>query len=144
MPGLPIHSYFLDLQPAFTLPLFPGIFGFYIFIHNKEHAYLPARDGVFGSYHFYKIIPDITKRYSQAYRLDRTHLKNLNTKNQPCDEGDSKPNTTTCITRHLEKEVGCSMGTYGSDPKIERYHFMNISSCTFNQLCILGAITSTK
>ena len=106
--------------------------------------YFPRKDGLFGSYFFYEDIPDRKKMFSKSYSLERTHLKILNTKNQPCDEGDSKPNTTTCITRHLEKEVGCSMGTYGSDPKMERYHFLNESSCTFNQLCILGAITSTK
>ena len=84
--------------------------------------YIPKRDGAFGSSYFKKHIPDHTKRYSQRYSLERTHMKLLRTKNQECDDKNSEPNTTICITRHLEKTVGCSLGMQGGDPHIERYH----------------------
>ena len=82
--------------------------------------YFPRRDGAFGSFFFYKQLPATNKRYGQEYRLEQTHLKILRTKNQVCDEGTSEPNTTICITRHLEKMVGCSIGMAGADPNIER------------------------
>ena len=87
--------------------------------------YFPKKDGIFGSSYFYKDMPAHRyghKRFGQTYRLDRTHWKIMRTKDQICDEGNSEPNTTMCITRHLENKVGCSIGMLGADPHIERYH----------------------
>ena len=87
--------------------------------------YAPKLDGAFGSFYFHTRIPDPTKNYGQTFRLERTHMKLLKTKNQVCDDDDdSKPNTTLCITAHFEKTVGCSIGMQGGDPNIGRYNLM--------------------
>ena len=116
---------------------------FFFFVHNKGQMYVPKKDGIFGSSFFRRHIPALNKKYGQSYRLDRTHMKIMRTKNQICDERNSEPNTTMCITRHLEKTVGCSMGMLGTDPHMERYHLMIhcMPSCTMIQSFILGAIT---
>ena len=136
----------INLQPSFLLPLSADLMGYYFFIHNKGQMYFPKKDGVFGSSFFYKPIQSIharNKKYGQSYRLEQTHLKILRTENQICDDGNSEPNTTMCITRHLEKTVGCSMGMLGTDPHMERYHLMIhcMPSCSMIQSFILGAIT---
>ena len=86
--------------------------------------YIPKLDEAFGSFYFHTRIPDQNRSYGQTYRLERTHMKQLKTKNQVCDDENSKPNTTVCITTHFEKAVGCSMGMQGGGPNIERYNSM--------------------
>ena len=54
------------------------------------------------------------------YNLERIHWKTLNTESERCDESESEPNTTICITRYIEQSVGCSMGYHGTDPEKER------------------------
>ena len=112
-------------QPIILLRVPVGNMGFFFFIHNKGQMYFPRFDEAFGSFYFYREIsypPPNYKVYHhmQSYRLERTHWKTLNTENQRCDEGNSVPNTTKCITRYLEQTVGCSMGLYGSDPGMKR------------------------
>ena len=115
----------IDPQPSFVVPFFPNTRGIYFFIHNKGQMYFPKKDGTFGSAFFYINIHDRTRRYSQSYRLGRTHMKLLRTKSQACDDDEnSEPNTTMCITRHLERAAGCSMGMEGGDPHVERYNLM--------------------
>ena len=84
---------------------------------------MPKRDAAFGSFYIHKILPIYKDRvmHHQIYRLERTHWKTLNTGNQRCDEENATHNTTQCITRYIEKKVGCSMGMYGTDPDIKRY-----------------------
>ena len=108
------------LQPSFFLPISADTRGFYIFIHNQGQMYTPKLDGGFGSFFFHIRIPDPTRRYGQTYRLERTHMKLLKTKNQVCDDENTKPNTTLCITTYFEKAVGCSIGMRGGEPNIER------------------------
>ena len=87
--------------------------------------YTLKQDGAFGSFYFHIRIPDRTRSYGQTYRLERTHMKLLKTKNQVCDDDDdSKPNTTVCMTTHFEKAVGCSIGMQGGGSNIERYNSM--------------------
>ena len=83
--------------------------------------YIPRLDGAFGSFYFHTYIPNKTRSYGQAFRLERTHIKLLKTDNQECDDENSEPNTTMCITRHLEQALDCSMGLQGGGQNIERY-----------------------
>ena len=83
--------------------------------------YFLKKDNPFGSYYLFLRMPEDREMYWRAkYQLERSHWKTLNTDNERCDETDSEPNTTKCITRYLEQSVGCSMGLYGTDPELER------------------------
>ena len=94
--------------------------------------FFPRQDNIFGSFYFAK--RGLTRyfencefdrgpcAYRQSYKLERTHWKTLNTKNQRCDDGSSRPNTTSCITQYLDKKIGCSMGLHGADPYMKRYY----------------------
>ena len=85
--------------------------------------YLPKQDEAFGSFYFHKSYnPPRQKyswRYDQGYRLERTHWKILDTQDQRCDKGSLRVDTTTCITRYLEKTIGCSMGLHGTNPTLK-------------------------
>ena len=94
---------------------------FAFFIHNRDQMYLPRQDQLFGSYYFPVGMPTDKEVFTIAsYELERTHWKTLNTEKDRCDETDSEANTTKCITQFLEQSVGCSMGSYGADPSMER------------------------
>ena len=93
------------------------------FVHNKGQMYIPKQDGAFGSFYFPKTFPwgnMVNMTYSHEYRLERTHLKTLDTRDQRCDKEISSADTITCITQYLESTIGCSMGLYGTDLNLRR------------------------
>ena len=89
--------------------------------------YLPKIDEPFGSYFFNKVNPAAEKfdlkqyRYSQAYRLMRTHWKILDRGEQKCDKSQAESTTTECISRYLEGTIGCSMGMALGNSEMKRY-----------------------
>ena len=83
--------------------------------------YFIKQDNPFGSYYFYLIMPqDREVMWYARYQLERTRWKTLNTKNERCDEKNSEPKTTKCITQYLEQSAGCFMGLHGTDTDLER------------------------
>ena len=83
--------------------------------------YFVKKNNPFGSYYFYLEMPnDREVKWYTSYQLERTRWKTLNTENERCDDTDSDPNMTKCITGYLERSVGCSMGLHGTDPDMER------------------------
>ena len=113
------------LQPKITVNIPKDHMVFFFFIHNKDQMYIPKFDGAFGSYYFYKALlgsnySPCNKSCGQSYLLTRIRRKTLNTPSQRCDEGDGPVNTAQCISRYLDKKIGCSMGLHGTDPKANR------------------------
>ena len=83
--------------------------------------YFPKRDEAFGSFYIYKMMAKHEGWMNhQKYRIERTHWKTLNTEKQRCDNENATNNTTKCITRYIEKTIGCSMGMYGTDQDLKR------------------------
>lgn len=83
--------------------------------------YVPKQDDAFGGCYFYRGTGVLSNgSYYQSYTLTRTRWKTLNTATQRCDEGKSAANTTKCITRYLERTIGCSLGLHGTDPGVKR------------------------
>ena len=98
-----------------------GHTGFHFFIHNKDQMYFIKEDNAFGSYYQFLRMPrERGTRFLAKYNLERTFWKTLNTESERCDETESDPNTTKCITHYIEQSVGCSLGYHGTDPEMER------------------------
>ena len=81
--------------------------------------FIPNWVDVYGS-HFIKIndvqshiIVDKKKRFSQTITIAKSGLKALDQPSDRCDGEASTPTTSSCITKFIEKKVGCSMNLYG-------------------------------
>ena len=61
-----------------------------------------------------------TTAFEFDYNLKKVEWKTLSTDKMPCDGNTEKPSTTRCITRHLEREVGCSMGLQHGNVSLEK------------------------
>ena len=91
--------------------------------------YLPNYENTFGSSFLKIILPHGTEErkgsskflYSQNYLIRKTYLKALDKDQQRCDSGNTVENTTKCITRFLEREIGCSMGLLGDTSLYPRF-----------------------
>ena len=98
-----------------------------MFIYNKGQMYLPNYENTFGSSFLKITLPPFERKGSsdfrlfQDYHIRKTHLKALDKDEQRCDIGNTVENTTKCITRFLEQEVGCSMGLLGGTSSYPRF-----------------------
>ena len=80
--------------------------------------FIPNWVDVYGS-HFLKvndgqshIVADRKKRLSQTITIAKSGLKAIDQPSDRCD-GEAPTPTSSCITKHIEKKVGCSMNLYG-------------------------------
>ena len=51
--------------------------------------------------------------YEQEMTITKTGLKALNQKKEPCDSNTRHPNTSKCIARYIEKQIGCRINIHG-------------------------------
>ena len=80
----------------------------------------PKNDLIFGSAYVYKFLKQ-GNNFFQAFAITRTRWKTLDTPDKRCDEDRrTEAKTTMCITRSIDKLIGCSMGLSGSDPAAKR------------------------
>ena len=57
--------------------------------------------------------PELGKHYQQIMTITKTRLNGLDTPSERCSTDDRKPNTTSCIVRHFEEQLGCSINMNG-------------------------------
>ena len=92
------------------LPQYEKAFGSaFLTIDLPNHGFNTERD------------PNNSYSYSQNYVLKRTHWKALDYEEQRCGHEGNAGSTTKCITKYLEREIGCSMGLLGSSPTLTRF-----------------------
>ena len=105
-------------------------FGLQVFIHNKDQMYFPKIDKIFGS-EFMALQVDsarmkkvkeenTTYRIMTTYSMVKTHWKALDTPLKRCIKENEEANTTQCIVKFLEHNIGCSMGLAKSNAKFKR------------------------
>ena len=93
---------------------------FYLYVHDKGQMTFPKNDLIFGSAYVFKTLKQ-ENNFFQAFPYTRTRWKTLDTPNKRCDEDRrTEAKTTMCITRSIDKLIGCSMGLSGSDPAAKR------------------------
>ena len=86
----------------------------------------PKIDKIFGSDLIHMKVDESQRKsmasayYLQYYKIMMTQWKALDSPTKRCDNDATEPNTTLCLTRYLEHEIGCSMGLAGNDPEITR------------------------
>ena len=94
----------------------------HMLLHNRDQIYVPKTDEIYGS-ELTVLTPEMRPAGTTAvksYKLKRTRVKSLDTPTKRCDSNGSKANVTACITRYLERMIGCSMGLVRSDKEAPR------------------------
>ena len=102
--------------------------------------YLPNYEKTFGSSFLKITLPHSTWQrerkgssrfvYSKDYLIKKTYLKALDKDQQRCDQDNTMWNTTKCITRFLEQEIGCSMGLVGGASLYPRFVIRSLLKLT--------------
>lgn len=85
--------------------------------------YFSKKDLIFGSEFLYIEIDTGSKKgnyFTQDFKLGRALWKNLDTNEKRCNKDKTEGSTTECITRYLERSIGCSMGLAKSDLAVPR------------------------
>ena len=78
---------------------------FYLYVHNKGQMWFPKNDLIFGSTFIFKNMRQ-GNNYWQTFAITRTHWKALDLPSKRCDEDNQvEANTTTCITRYIERSL---------------------------------------
>ena len=103
-------------------------FGLQVFIHNKDQMYFPKIDKIFGS-EFIALQVDSARMNAKekntsyhifdSFNMAKTHWKALDTPLKRCKSENREANTTQCIIRFLEQNIGCSMGLAKSNEKLK-------------------------
>ena len=75
--------------------------------------YIQANDGFIRYTDSFDSIGDRPPRYSQVTTISKSGLKALDQPSERCESGTSDPNTSTCIARYIENQIGCSMNIHG-------------------------------
>ena len=52
-------------------------------------------------------------RYSETITISKSGLKAMDQPSERCDSRAKKPSTSLCISKYIEKQVGCSMNIQG-------------------------------
>ena len=86
--------------------------------------YFPKVDGIYGSDLIYLVFDNLMSKtgkkrcFGQSHKIEKTHWNALDTSDKRCDPSSSVAKTTQCLTRYLERTIGCSMGLAESDAQI--------------------------
>ena len=57
--------------------------------------------------------PELGKHYQQIMTITKTRLNALDKPSERCSTDDRVPNTTSCIVRYFEEQLGCSINING-------------------------------
>ena len=86
--------------------------------------FVPKMDDIYGSELIFLPVSSEMRKpgtsYLQPYKIKRTLVKGLSTPEKRCKADSSEAQVTQCITRHLEKQAGCSIGLLKSDIQAPR------------------------
>ena len=102
---------------------------------------MPSTVKVYGSQHHLTVVPETSLNYEYYYyqrmTMTKTHLKSLDQPSERCNSYTGNSNTSTCIARFLEEQIGCSLKILGTTPTNDGHRTCNTTS----QLKHLGNLT---
>ena len=77
--------------------------------------FIPNFNRVYGSYALYYVVPDSMRSHRSTWAMTRSRIKAIDQSSQRCvDKRDF--DTSACIARHIEEELGCNPRIHGSSP----------------------------
>ena len=89
-----------------------------VYVHNENQMIIPNGRTVYGSastlVNFNLEYCYEVRTFSQVIYITRTHMKTLDQPSQRCGQGNKNINTSACIARFLEDNLGCNSMTIGS------------------------------
>ena len=124
----------INFQPIFTMKIPEDINFYMIFFYNKGQKHFPNPTKIFGSEFLLIDLPNTAlandpsegkyQYFKQDFYLTQMHWKAIDHKKQRCDNSRSykeeENSVSECIVGYLEREIGCSMGLYGSKKENKR------------------------